>query len=123
MIVDFGLSVFVDDEDYGFYSCGTPGYISPETFRMKRGDKTSVLSDVFSAGVVFHILLTGKYLFSGNSPLEVLKNNKEVVIDFNAPHYRRIDPVAFDLLRRMVEKDPLKRLSPFECLCHEFLRE
>jgi serine/threonine protein kinase len=29
VIVDFGLAVYEDDEDYHYYQCGTPGYISP----------------------------------------------------------------------------------------------
>ena len=29
VIVDFGLSVYEDDEDYIYYQCGTPGYLSP----------------------------------------------------------------------------------------------
>ena len=42
--------------------CGTPGYISPDVIR--EGNVSSV-SDIFSAGIIFHILLTGRPLFVG----------------------------------------------------------
>lgn len=29
VLVDFGLAVDVDSEDYMFYRCGTPGYVAP----------------------------------------------------------------------------------------------
>ena len=63
VIVDFGLAVFKEDEDYIYYNCGTPGYISPESFAVKKNDKINPCSDVFSLGVIFHVLLMGKYLF------------------------------------------------------------
>lgn len=63
VIVDFGLAVFEDDEDYNYYQCGTPGYISPEMLSLKQGGKVTPKSDIFSAGVILHVLLTGKYLF------------------------------------------------------------
>ena len=63
VIVDFGLSVYQDDEDYIYYQCGTPGYLSPEVLALKKGERISTKSDIFSTGVVFHVLLTGKYLF------------------------------------------------------------
>lgn len=63
VIGDFGLSVYAWEDDYGAYKCGTPGYYSPEIIRCKIGEKVAPNSDVFSAGVVFHILLMGRYLF------------------------------------------------------------
>jgi calcium-dependent protein kinase len=29
VIVDFGLSAYIDSDDYIFYRCGTPGYVAP----------------------------------------------------------------------------------------------
>lgn len=63
VIVDFGLAVYEDDQDYIYYQCGTPGYLSPEVLALKKGERISSKSDIFSAGAVLHVLLTGKYLF------------------------------------------------------------
>jgi serine/threonine protein kinase len=35
-LIDFGLATFVDQSQYIFYRCGTPGFIAPEIIRMKK---------------------------------------------------------------------------------------
>jgi calcium-dependent protein kinase len=65
VIADFGLATFTDDEPYIFNRCGTPGFLAPEITRMRENRRVRVSCDIFSAGVVFHILLTNKYLFEG----------------------------------------------------------
>jgi len=61
-IIDYGLAVYADEEDFIYYSCGTPGYIPPETISNQRQITTK--SDIFSVGVIFYVLLTGKFLFN-----------------------------------------------------------
>jgi calcium-dependent protein kinase len=52
-----------------FPKCGTPGYVAPEILQLKnRESKYSPVCDVFSAGVIFYKLLTGKSLFTGEEP-------------------------------------------------------
>jgi len=65
VIVDFGLAVYADDDDYVYYQCGTPGYLSPETLKLQRNMKLTPKSDIFSVGVILHVLLLGRYLFDG----------------------------------------------------------
>ena len=65
VLADFGLATHADSNDYIFYRCGTPGYVSPEVTTLEKGKKISPVCDVFSMGVIFHILLTAKPLFSG----------------------------------------------------------
>jgi len=75
------LAIHGDDEDYIFYHCGTPGYISPETINSKKNNKITTKSDIFSAGVILYILLTGHFLFESKCANEVMKKNKNM--DFN----------------------------------------
>ena len=105
MIVDFGLAVQSEEEDYGYYQCGTPGYMSPEVISLVEGDFLAPVSDVFSAGVILHILMTGRYLFEGKSPKEVFRANKEMRVDFCQPQYGLLDPSALDLPIKMLSKD------------------
>ncbi len=57
-LIDFGLATFVDQKEYIFYRCGTPGFIAPEIIRMKKDNLCSYTEkcDIFSAGVIFYIL-------------------------------------------------------------------
>ncbi len=70
VIADFGLAGY-SWEDYPMKTSGTPGYLSPEVFNADKGAVVSSKSDVFSAGVVFHVLLMGRYLFEGKDPQTV----------------------------------------------------
>lgn len=65
VIVDFGLATPADQEEYLFFRCGTPGYVAPEIIGLNKCKHTEPTCDVFSAGAIFHLLLTGKPLFEG----------------------------------------------------------
>jgi len=67
VIADFGLAADVDSEDYIFYRCGTPGYVAPEVISCKKGDRLTTACDIFSTGLIFHILLLRRPLFEGRS--------------------------------------------------------
>ena len=65
VIVDFGLASHTDQEKYLFYRCGTPGYVAPEIITLTENGHVNTECDMFSMGVIFHILLTRKPLFEG----------------------------------------------------------
>lgn len=86
-LADFGLSAFSKQVPYLYPKCGTPGYVAPEgknSFYTRKVanlvDKTqgyNIVCDVFSVGVIFHLLLMGEGVFPGKGHLELLKKNKE----------------------------------------------
>jgi serine/threonine protein kinase len=47
--------------------CGTPGYVAPEVFNIENLDAYDKKCDVYSLGVIFHILLLGKSPFPAKS--------------------------------------------------------
>lgn len=77
--------------------------------------------DVFSAGVIFHILLTKKALFEGRKFEEVYENNRKMRFNLTSLNYKKVDPEAMDLLQRMLKIDPRERIRPAEILKHPFL--
>ena len=61
-----------------FRRCGTPGYISPEIIRYisSQTPRFSSKSDIYSAGIIFYILIIGVNPFAGKNFKEILSKNK-----------------------------------------------
>lgn len=83
MIADFGLAEFADSNDYLFVRCGTPGYVAPEVINIKdMKTKYEPICDIFSLGLIFHILLLGVSAFPGKTYNEVLAQNRASTFSF-----------------------------------------
>lgn len=122
-LVDFGLATVADVPEYLFKRCGTPGYVAPEIINAPSNENIhySPKCDVFSAGIIFYILITGKSPFDGKSFQEILNQNKACKIDFKNPKLHK-HPHVVNLLQRMLDVNPATRLSARESLNHEFFR-
>jgi calcium-dependent protein kinase len=121
-LVDFGLATYQDVDEYLFKRCGTPGFVAPEVINAKRGANVhySTKCDVFSVGIIFFFMLTGKIPYDGADFQEVLDNNKKATINFNVKELKYVTPIANDLLRNMLEINPEDRPTALECLKHEY---
>jgi serine/threonine protein kinase len=121
-LVDFGLATYQDVDEYLFKRCGTPGFVAPEVINAKRGANVhySTKCDVFSVGIIFFFMLTGKIPYDGADFQEVLDNNKKAIINYNVKELKYVTPVAMDLLRNMLELNPDDRPSALDCLKHEY---
>jgi len=84
-IVDMGLASDCDKNPYLFNRCGTPGFVAPEIINSNSDEYTAYTPkvDVFSAGVIFYIMLIGKSPFKGSSFSEILDLNREAKINFD----------------------------------------
>jgi len=90
-----------------FVRCGTPGFVAPEIINIKDLTlKSEPISDVFSAGIIFHHLLLNKSIFEGTRYSDILTQNRACNFDFSKEEYSRIDSQAFDLLKKMLEVKP-----------------
>ncbi len=72
VVVDFGLALRDDDFSRSPTLAGTPAYMSPEQARGD-GGRVDGRSDIFSLGVVFYELLTGRPPFRGGTVSEILQ--------------------------------------------------
>ena len=72
-IADFGLASKLSHPDAKlFLRCGSPGYVAPE---LLRDEGYNCSYDVFSAGVILYVMLTGRPLFKGTNPNSILIKN------------------------------------------------
>ena len=106
VIGDFGLASKTNLPKYLLERCGTPGYVAPEIANFKTGERLSSKCDVFSLGVIFHILLCRAPLFGGSNCDEVYSKNKKMEFDLDSPKYKYFDTQAMDLLKMMLHNDP-----------------
>ena len=75
VLIDFGLARQLDVTHHSTYTGvlrGSPYYMSPE---QALGEKLDPRSDLYSLGVIFHEMLTGRKPFVGNTAMEVLQQH------------------------------------------------
>ena len=116
-IADFGLATRIGPDSLLSLRCGSPGYVAPELLNNEGyGQK----ADVFSAGVILYVMLTGRPAFPGTNCGEVLSKNKKCELVFAPKHWDKVSPEGMDLTKRLLEKRPEDRLSASEALEHEW---
>jgi serine/threonine protein kinase len=71
-VADFGLALKDEDFGKGPTTAGTPSYMSPEQARGE-GHLVNGCSDIFSLGIVFYEMLTGRRPFWGDSHRDIMK--------------------------------------------------
>ncbi len=130
--IDFGVSVFCEVGERVDMRAGTPMYISPEVLKCDYGHE----SDVWSAGLVAYMILTGKLPWTGDEGEEIARDfmngvacaNKDIFrailyaeLDFSEETWHGLPTAAKDLVQRMLDRDRKQRPTAAECLQHEWM--
>jgi tetratricopeptide (TPR) repeat protein len=87
---------------------GTPEYMSPE---QARGEKLTERSDLFSLGVIFYELLTGKSPYPADAPLGTLWKRLQEKPKAPAEVEATVPKALNDLVMNALEIEPEKRIS------------
>ncbi|WRT63695.1 uncharacterized protein IL334_000618 [Kwoniella shivajii] len=113
-VADFGMAAWEAGERMLETSCGSPHYASPEIVAGKAYHGSS--SDIWSCGIILFALLTGRLPFDDDNIRSLLQKVKIGV--FEMPD--EIKDPARNLLSRMLEKDPERRITMPDILQHPF---
>nr|CAD1828090.1 unnamed protein product [Ananas comosus var. bracteatus] len=116
--IDFGLSIFFKPGDIFTDVVGSPYYVAPEVLLKHYGPE----ADVWSAGVIIYILLSGVPPFWDETEQGIFEQVLKGELDFSSEPWPSISESAKDLVRKMLVRDPRKRLTAHEALCHPWVR-
>lgn len=114
-IADFGLACELLPNTLNYQKCGTPSYIAPEVLA---GTGYTTKSDLFGVGSVMYNLITGKFLFHSNNVKDLLTLNRDCDLTHVPSHIKDLSNLGRDVLMKMIEKNPDKRLSAKQALQH-----
>lgn len=105
---DFGTGIFISDRKRLEERVGTAFYMAPELFH---GQPSSVLSDIYSLGVLAYEVLTGERPFVGDSYEALMLQHTSALP--RTPHVLRpeIPPRLSAAVLQAMARDPEKRFS------------
>ncbi|KAL0787649.1 hypothetical protein Bca101_003895 [Brassica carinata] len=116
--IDFGLSMFFKPDEVFTDVVGSPYYVAPEVLRKRYGSE----SDVWSAGVIVYILLSGVPPFWAETEQGIFEQVLHGDLDFSSDPWPSISEGAKDLVQKMLVRDPKRRLTAHQVLCHPWVQ-
>ena len=127
-LIDFGLAKGL--ESANTRAIGTPDYMAPELLdktdadgNPKREKYDATACDVWSAGVFLYIMLTGRYPFQSSERPKNVKATLQNILSAKYPKLpRSASSEVHDLMERMLEPDPKKRIRLREVSKHPWLK-
>ena len=118
-IIDFGASVLKKDDGKISFRFGTPYYIAPEVLEESYNEKC----DVWSIGVILYLLLIGQAPFDGDDDETICEKIISENIDYENNKIKALTSEAVDFMKKLLEKNPDKRISSAQALEHIWLKK
>ena len=116
-VIDFGLSRIVTEKQMKT-KVGTAYYVSPEVLDGNYDDRC----DIWSAGVILYILLSGEPPFNGPNDNEIYRKICKMHFEFPKEKWCKISKDAIDLIKKMLTPEA-KRLTAQEVLEHPWFKK
>ncbi|KAL1563244.1 CDPK-related kinase 5 [Salvia divinorum] len=116
--IDFGLSDFVKPDERLNDIVGSAYYVAPEV--LHRAYSTE--ADVWSIGVIAYILLCGSRPFWARTESGIFRAVVKAEPTYEEQPWPTLSSEAKDFVKRLLNKDPRKRMSAAQAMCHPWLR-
>ncbi|XP_031729551.1 serine/threonine-protein kinase 17A isoform X1 [Anarrhichthys ocellatus] len=118
-IVDFGLSRMVSSHQELREIMGTPEYVAPEILNY---EPISTATDMWSAGVLAYVMLTGISPFLGENKQETFLNISQLNVSYSEEELQQLDRSALSFIQTLLRKQPQERATAEQCLKHPWLQ-
>ena len=120
-LVDLSLSKYLNNKEKTKEPYGTVGYSSPEMLQELPYDKKI---DEWSIGVLTYLLLCGKLPFSDeHSEREIARQTIHEQLKFTQPIWEQKSRESKDFVKKLLIKDPAKRMTVKEALTHNWIKK
>uniref|UniRef100_A0A1J3DF73 non-specific serine/threonine protein kinase n=1 Tax=Noccaea caerulescens TaxID=107243 RepID=A0A1J3DF73_NOCCA len=116
-VIDFGLSDFVRPDERLNDIVGSAYYVAPEV--LHRSYTTE--ADVWSIGVIAYILLCGSRPFWARTESGIFRAVLKADPSFDEPPWPSLSFEAKDFVKRLLYKDPRKRMTASQALMHPWI--
>ncbi|KAK3023962.1 hypothetical protein RJ639_042852 [Escallonia herrerae] len=117
--IDFGLSDFVKPDERLNDIVGSAYYVAPEVLHRSY----STEADVWSVGVIAYILLCGSRPFWARTESGIFRAVLKADPSFEEPPWPSMSSEAKDFVKRLLNKDPRKRMTASQALGHPWIRD
>lgn len=118
-LIDFGIAHQIKAGNEFKNIFGTPEFVAPEIVNY---EPLGLEADMWSIGVITYILLSGASPFLGETKQETLTNISAVNYDFDEEYFSNTSELAKDFIRRLLVKDPKKRMTIDDSLGHPWIK-
>jgi serine/threonine-protein kinase len=108
LLTDFGLAGLADQISGAEVRNGTPQYMAPEQLA---GKEVTARSDIYSLGLVFYEIFTGKRPFDANTLAELMQAQTKATPVSISTLVRDLDPAVERVVLRCLDPDPSRRPS------------
>ena len=111
-IVDFGVSEMFEKESEMLTakSAGSPAFLPPELCVARHGEISGKAADIWSMGVTLYCLRFGKLPFEKIGVMDLYEAIRSDVLTYPTDIGREF----VDLMEKLLEKDPAKRIQMHE---------
>ncbi|KAL4304597.1 hypothetical protein GQ457_10G021030 [Hibiscus cannabinus] len=116
--IDFGLSDFVRPDERLNDIVGSAYYVAPEVLHRSYGTE----ADVWSIGVIAYILLCGSRPFWARTESGIFRAVLKADPSFIEAPWPSLSSEAKDFVKRLLNKDPRKRMTAAQALCHPWIK-
>ncbi|CAL5404948.1 unnamed protein product [Camellia sinensis] len=116
-LADFGLATYIKSGQSLRGTVGSPFYIAPEVLTSGYNQA----ADVWSAGVILYILLSGMPPFWGKTKSRIFDAVRASDLRFPSDPWDHLSDSAKELIREMLCTDPSQRLTAQQVLDHAWI--